>query len=113
MGGLCAGRVLCFVSFDWLERTYQATLVEWFDPVANLPDQLTGMWKVRSTQICGGRSVELIPLNTGARSCNLIPVYGDRWIPKDFHRSSSRTLFDVFYLNHYSDYHAFETFPCA
>jgi hypothetical protein len=99
MGGFRAGRVLRFISFDWLERTYQGALVEWFDPIGIHPDQLTGMWKVRATQICGGRSVELIPLTTIVRSCHLIPAYGDRWIPKDFHRSSSHTSFDVFYLN--------------
>jgi hypothetical protein len=113
MGGFRIGRVLRFVSFDWLGLSYPAALVEWFDPIGNLPDELTGMWKVRAANICGDRSVALIPLNTIVRSCHLIPVYGNHWIPKDFHRSRSHTSFDVFYLNHYSDYHAFKTFPRA
>jgi hypothetical protein len=112
MGGLRIGRVKRFIAFDWIGNTHSAALVEWFDPVGDALDPLTGMWKVRpAITLCGDRSVELIPLDIIARSCHLIPAYGDQWIPKDFHRSRSHTSFGVFYLNHYSDYHAFETFP--
>jgi hypothetical protein len=113
MGGLRVGRVVRFISFSHLGLTYECALVEWLDPVGNTPDALTGMWKLQAAQTCDGRSMELVRISSIVRSCHLIPVYGTIWVPRDFHHSQSLVAFSTFYLNHYSDYHAFETFPRA
>jgi hypothetical protein len=111
MGGLKVARVLRFVSFSFLDVEYHAALVEWFEPIGNQPDQLTGMWRLRRSHMCNAAELELIPISSIARSCHLAPVFGDQWLPKSFHHSRSHVAFREFWLNHYSDYHAFETFP--
>ncbi|KAI6095772.1 hypothetical protein F5141DRAFT_1191198 [Pisolithus sp. B1] len=59
---------------------------EWFTPVGNEPCISTGMWKVEHEY----------------------DEYGDHlYIPPDLHYSDSLAAFGSFYVNKYSDYHAF------
>jgi hypothetical protein len=113
MGGMRVGRVLRFISFDHEGTPHTCAVVEWFDAVGNEPDALTGMWKLAPAMGCGIRLIDVVHLDSIVRSCHLIPAYSGVWLPRDFHRSQSLVTFPVFYLNHYSDYHAFETFPRA
>jgi hypothetical protein len=110
MGGLRVARVVRFVAFAHVEERYEGALVEWLDVVGQLPDQLTGMWKVKPRLgECGQRTLDYIPLETIVRGCHLIPVYGDDVVPEKYHFSHAHLDFRVFYLNHYADYHSFET----
>jgi hypothetical protein len=110
MGGLKVARVVRFLAFAHLDERYEAVLVEWFDIVGQQPDELTGMWKVKPRlRGCGTRALALIPLASVMRGCHLIPVYGDASVPEKYHFSHAHHDFQAFYLNHYADYHAFET----
>jgi hypothetical protein len=112
MGGLKVARVVRFVAFTHLGERHEAALVEWFDVVEQVPDELTGMWKVRPRLgECDMWVLELIPLDTVVRGCHLIPVYGDDAVPEKYHFSHAHLDFRSFYLNHYADYHSFEVIP--
>jgi hypothetical protein len=83
MGGLKVARVFCFVAFTHLSKQYKAAHVECLNVVKQVPDKITGMWKVKPRLgECGMRVLELIPLETFLRACHLIPVYGDNTVPE-------------------------------
>jgi hypothetical protein len=110
MGGMNVARVVRFVAFTHLDERYEVALVEWLDVIGQRPDGLTGMWKVKPRlRECGMRVLELIPLDTVVCGCHLIPVYGDDVVPEKYHFSHAHLDFRSFYLNHYADYHSFET----
>jgi hypothetical protein len=113
MGGMRPARVLRFMAFTYHDERFEVALVEWFTPIGRRPDELTGFWKVRplKDRCTGARTIAVVPLTDIVRSCLLVPVYGNDPIPKNFHFSSSLIAFQAFYVNHYSDHHAFEAIP--
>ena len=46
MRGLHVARVYLLFSFDFKESNHTCALVNWFIPLHNIPDKLTGMWVV-------------------------------------------------------------------
>ncbi len=108
---MLAGRVLSFFSFAYNDVRYDTALVEWFLPVGEEPDPITGMWVVQPEIRHGQRHVGLIHVETIVRECHLIGLYGKDRLPKDFHFSFSLDAFNTFYLNHYIDYHSHEYIP--
>lgn len=109
--GMLAGRVLSFFFFAYNDVRYDTALVEWFLPVGEEPDPITGMWVVQPEIRHGQRHVGLIHVETIVRECHLIGLYGKDRLPKDFHFSFSLDAFNTFYLNHYIDYHSHEYIP--
>ncbi|KAI6162888.1 hypothetical protein EDD17DRAFT_1776423 [Pisolithus thermaeus] len=84
--GLYVAQVLLFFSFHYQNVHYPCALVQWFTPIGNEPCNNTGMWKVEHEY----------------------DEYGDHlYIPPDLHYSDSLAAFGSFYVNKYSDYHAF------
>ncbi|KAJ7771418.1 hypothetical protein DFH07DRAFT_866418 [Mycena maculata] len=108
MGGIIIGRVMLFFSFVFGEKEYQCVLVHWLVPVGEGPDPDTGMWVVEPEDIGGLPSMEVITVNTIARACHLIGVYGTAALPEDFHFSCSLDAFNSYFVNHYAYHHMYE-----
>ncbi|KAI0808970.1 hypothetical protein BC629DRAFT_1480632 [Irpex lacteus] len=106
LSGMLVGRVLSFLSFAHEDVRYDTALLEWFLPLGEEPDPVTGMWIVRPEMRRGQRHVGLVHIDSIVRGCHLIGVYGKHQLPRDFHFSFSLDAFQAFYLNHYIDYHA-------
>ncbi|THG93063.1 hypothetical protein EW026_g8064 [Hermanssonia centrifuga] len=98
--GLHAARVRLFFSFKYSGIEYPCALVNWFSPVSDEPDDLTGMWIVEPDfNADGSRSYGVVHLDCILRAAHLIPVYGDAILPPDFHPSQSLDAFRAFYVN--------------
>jgi len=82
--------------------------VNWFVPVENKPDDITGMWVVQLEREGGARTLDVIHLDSIARDIHLLPVYGSGFLPEDFHFTVSLDAFKTYYVNPYIDHHAHE-----
>lgn len=112
MGGLLIARVVRFIRIKYEDIEYPSALIEWFLPVGHQPDAVTGMWVVEpELDDTGRRTLDIINLDAVFRSCHLIGVTGQDFLPLDFDYSFSLDAFDSFYLNRYSDYHMHECGP--
>ncbi|KDQ10666.1 hypothetical protein BOTBODRAFT_177952 [Botryobasidium botryosum FD-172 SS1] len=107
--GLSTARVRQFLSISHNGAHYQCALVEWFMVHGVAPDEDTSLWIVKpELNRDGSRSTSLIHLDHILRAAHLIPVFGDGFLPTDFHFSYSLDAFDYFYVNKYIDHHANE-----
>lgn len=113
MGGMLVARVVRFVRIKYGDIEYPSAFVEWFLPVDDQPDAVTGMWILEpEVDATGRRTLDIISLvDSVFRSCHLIGVMGAEFLPIDFDFSFSHDAFDSFYLNRYSDYHMHECGP--
>ncbi|KAI6104275.1 hypothetical protein F5141DRAFT_1189731 [Pisolithus sp. B1] len=106
--GLYVAQVLLFFSFHYQNVHYPCALVQWFTPVGNELCINTGMWKVgHEYDEYGDHLVSVIHLDSILQPAHLIGIYGDEYIPPDLHYSDSLAAFGSFYVNKYSDHHAF------
>ena len=104
---LMVGRVHLFFSCVHVRHDFLCTLVDWFVPVANEPDGLTGMWIVAPEVDDNGNCVQcVISLDSVVCGAHLIGVYGGDFIPVDLHFSDSLDAFKAYYVNKYIDCHA-------
>ncbi|KAF5383865.1 hypothetical protein D9615_003635 [Tricholomella constricta] len=108
MKGLGVVRAQLFFSLDHQGVTYPCALVEWFKKVGRGPDPDLGMWKVRSDLVGGERETSVLHLDTFLRGAHLLPVFGEAYLPIDFHFSYTLDTFDLFYVNKFADYHSHE-----
>ncbi|KIJ12363.1 hypothetical protein PAXINDRAFT_83109 [Paxillus involutus ATCC 200175] len=109
MRGMVIGQVKLFFSLVCDGITYPCALVDRFACVGRIPDPVTGLWKVRPDRDRSGRQVQSIEhLDAIYRGAHLIPVFGDGFLPPDFHFSYSLDVFDTYYVNKYADHHANE-----
>lgn len=103
-------RVKLFFSFNHEDIEYPCALVEWFERVADVPEEETGMWLVQPELTSQDtRHASVIHLDTILRGAHLLPYFGDQFVPGEFHYSTTLDNFRYFYVNKYIDYHAFET----
>ena len=58
--GLLVARVLLFISFRHSQKMYEAALVDWFLPVMEQPDPLTGMWIVAPEEDRWGQHIHAV-----------------------------------------------------
>jgi hypothetical protein len=56
----------------------------------------------------GERLVSAISLDSILRPAHLIGVYGDRQLPRDFKHTDSLFAFSAYYVNKFSDDHAYQ-----
>ena len=61
-GGTHVARVKLFFSFNHDDVEYPCALVEWFERVADSPEEETGMWLVRHQQIVESPAIEYMGL---------------------------------------------------
>ncbi|KAF9473082.1 hypothetical protein BDN70DRAFT_817749, partial [Pholiota conissans] len=107
--GLYAARVKLLFSFKNEGVIYPCTLVEWFSPLGEAPDDETGMWIVEPTLDIHQKQVKsVVHLDSIVRSAHLIGVAGKDYLPHHFHHSDVFNAFVAFYVNKYADHHAFE-----
>lgn len=107
--GMSVVRIKLFFSFRYEGGEYPCALVEWFKKDGQSPNAQTGMWVVKPEEDRHGkRLMMVIHLDTIFRGAHLIPVYGPRFIPPDFHYSWSLDAFRAFFVNKYADHHANE-----
>ncbi|VDC07269.1 unnamed protein product [Peniophora sp. CBMAI 1063] len=113
MGGMLVARVLAFISFKYHGIPHSCAVVEWFEPAADLPDAATGMWVVKPEIEGNERPIDLIDTDSIVRACHLVPAYGHSPVPDGFHFAFAHLAYSSYYLNKYSDYHTYETYPLS
>ncbi|KAG1849733.1 hypothetical protein F4604DRAFT_1883752 [Suillus subluteus] len=99
--GLYVAQVILFFSFHFHGVDYPCALVHWFETI--------GMWMVEPEFDANGQCLtSVVHLDTILRPAHLIPVYGNHFIDHDIKHTDSLIDFAAFYINKFSDYHAFE-----
>ena len=103
-------QVLCFFSFAYMNSSiHSCALIHWFDRVTDEPDELTGMWMVTpSFTEDGGKHMAVIPVESIVRNIHLLPIFGAEYVPDHTTYNNSLDLYRGFYVNHFSDHHAFD-----
>ncbi|KAG1907604.1 uncharacterized protein F5891DRAFT_1124515 [Suillus fuscotomentosus] len=99
---LYVAQVILFFSFYFWGVDYPCALVRWFETIGDQPHPNTEF------DANGQRLISVIHLDTILRPAHLIPVYGNDYIDHDMQHSDSLLAFVAFYVNKFSDYHAFE-----
>ncbi|KIM50469.1 hypothetical protein SCLCIDRAFT_94002, partial [Scleroderma citrinum Foug A] len=104
---LMVGRVHLFFSCVHAGEDYSCALVDWFIPVDDKPDEVTGMWIVAPEMDNNGHRVQsVVSLDSMVQGAHLIGVYGSEFIPVNLHFSESLDVFQSYYVNKYIDHHA-------
>ncbi|KIM60704.1 hypothetical protein SCLCIDRAFT_123606 [Scleroderma citrinum Foug A] len=107
--GLFVAQVILFFSFSYRNVFYPCALVQWFSVIGEEPCPHTGMWMVEPEfDENEERAVSVIHLDSIMQPAHLIGIYGNDRIPCDFKHTDSLSAFAAFYVNKYSDYHAFQ-----
>ncbi|KAI5993868.1 hypothetical protein EDD15DRAFT_2387937 [Pisolithus albus] len=107
--GLLVAQVILIFSFSYRNMTYSCAVVRWFQTVGDNPCPKTGMWMVKpSFDDNGDHMVSVITLDNILRPAHLIGIYGPEPLPRDFTHTDSLTAFSAFYVNKFSDYHAYQ-----
>ncbi|KAI0629516.1 hypothetical protein C8Q77DRAFT_1220222 [Trametes polyzona] len=107
--GMEVARVRVFFDFKYKAASYPCALVHWFQRMGEAPDEETGMWMARPLYHDDGAQFRsVIHLDTIVRAAHLVGVAAQRYILDDEFEYTSLDRFDVFYVNKYVDYHAFD-----
>lgn len=102
-------QVLHFFDFHFQNQHYPCALVHWFDAIGNKPCINIGMWMVQPEYDDEGAPLlSVIHLDSIMQPAHLISIYGTNSIPRNLHFSDSLSAFSAFYVNKYSDYHAYK-----
>ena len=106
MQGMHVARIFLLFSFvaDYIE--YPCALVNWFSPVDNVPDDLTGMWVVSPELEDDDMYLSVIHVESILRAAHLIPCYGIDFVADyaDIDPSETLNSFSSFYVNKYVDH---------
>jgi hypothetical protein len=105
MCGLDVIRILLLFSFDFEAVMYPCVLVHWFLLVDKEHDEDTGMWMVQTEVKDHSPVVSVIHLDCIFQAAHLLPIYGNKPIPKNISLHNSLDAFAAFYI---IDHHAFE-----
>lgn len=98
--GLHAVCIRLLFTFLFLGVYYPCALVEWFTPVGDEPDDVTGMWMVQPEIIDDGtRPSEVIHVDTIFRAAHLEPVYDEKFVPRELTPDVSLDAFAAYYIN--------------
>ena len=107
--GLFVAQVILFFSFSYCNVFYPCALVRWFSVIGEKPCPDTGMWMVEPEfDEDGNIFVSVIHLDSIIQPAHLIGIYGRDPIPCDLKHTDSLSAFAAFYVNKFSDYHAFQ-----
>jgi hypothetical protein len=106
MLGLTIARVLLFFSFRYHDVVHECALVNWFERVSDMPDEVTGLWVVQPEyDLQHRRTVEVISVDSIVRGCHLLPNYGTRALEEDFTYHYALTSFCSYFVNSFVDNH--------
>ncbi|KAN0137167.1 hypothetical protein V8E53_005164 [Lactarius tabidus] len=101
--GLDIVRLLALFSFVW------RALHQWFKHTAKEVDVSMGMWVVQPDNNANGSpAVRVIHLYSVLCTAHLMPVFGNCFIPHSLTPDHTLDVFQLFYVNKYINYHAFE-----
>ncbi|KIK79872.1 hypothetical protein PAXRUDRAFT_160105 [Paxillus rubicundulus Ve08.2h10] len=102
--------VFCFFSFVFTNgQTYSCALIQWFNHIADRPDDLTGMWMVApSCNEDGSQHLAVIHVDSIVHSAHLLPIFGEEYVSEHVAFHNSLDLYRGFYVNRFADHHAFE-----
>lgn len=101
------GRVRLFFSIQHDDIQYSCALIEWFNIFGNSPDEDTGMWVVQPRHNPdGSRSTSVVNVRSIVRNSHLMPIFGEDFLPYNFHFSHTLDAFASFFVNKYVDYHS-------
>ena len=105
MEGMLIARILLFFSYydQVLSETIPCALVNWFLPRGC--DGVTGLYQVEPERIAGQKPVQVIHLETIARGCHLLPVFGNGFLDKEFSFVDALDAFKRYYINKTIDHH--------
>ncbi|KIJ64931.1 hypothetical protein HYDPIDRAFT_28277 [Hydnomerulius pinastri MD-312] len=82
--------------------------VEWFSPFAEEPERHHGMYKISRATRNGERQASIVPLTNIRRSVHLIPKFGTV-APREWSSSNVLDKCSTFFMNPFSDRHAYLT----
>ncbi|KAF9233392.1 hypothetical protein BU15DRAFT_53934 [Melanogaster broomeanus] len=122
MLGMEVARVYCFFSFIHTDgETFPCALVHWFydfladlfptwfDRIADVPDELTGMWMVAPSFLDdGSHNLAVVHVDSIIRCAHLLPIFGKENIPPVVHCHNSLDVYRAFYVNRFADHHTYE-----
>ncbi|KAG2037871.1 hypothetical protein BDR03DRAFT_933869 [Suillus americanus] len=94
---LYVAQVILFFSFYFRGVDYPCVLVRWFETIGDQP--------CRNTEFDANGQHLISVIHFPA---HLIPIYGNDYIDHDMQHSDSLLALVAFYVNKFSDYHAFE-----
>ncbi|OBZ77541.1 hypothetical protein A0H81_01910 [Grifola frondosa] len=105
---LAVVRIRLFFSFKFGGIVYPCALVQWFERIAEEPDEDTGMYIVRPESKRGVPVLSVLHLDSIVRAAHLIGVYGKQPVPNNITEHNALDAYKYFYVNRYVDHHAFE-----
>lgn len=112
---MCVGRVHLFFSFVHEELHYPCALVHWFVPVSESVHNKTGQWVVELEYLGTGvnhqQNLAVVHVDSIAHDALLSPVFGDGYLPDDFHFSHALDAFCSYFVNSYANHHTHEFIP--
>ncbi|KAF8816181.1 hypothetical protein BYT27DRAFT_7077700 [Phlegmacium glaucopus] len=108
MKGMSIVRVQLFFSFHHEGSYYPCALVEWYSTRGRSRDPVSGMWKVCPDIRQHERLCSVIHLDTFLRGAHLLPVFGNQFLPVNFHYTHSLDAFSAYYVNQFADHHMHE-----
>ena len=83
--------------------------VEWFKPFKPQPQPRHLFYEVSRASYQGHRVASIIPLSNIRRSLHLLSKFGQHLVDRDYQSSTILEDYDTFYVNCFSDRHAFHT----
>ena len=83
--------------------------VEWYtETTSRQRNKSHGLYKIKSAYIGQERSVAIVPIDRIRRSVHLFPSFG-KDVPSQWTSSNVLDLCDTFFVNSFSDRHAYHT----
>ncbi|KIO06649.1 hypothetical protein M404DRAFT_137998 [Pisolithus tinctorius Marx 270] len=110
MCGLDVAHVLCLFSFRYQGTLYPCAVVHWFDFTGDGPDTATGMWIIHPSYLtCNLPHISIIHIDMIYHVAHLIPIYATHNVnTKDIKPHDSYDTFNFFYVNKFTNHHAFK-----
>ncbi|KAF8840735.1 hypothetical protein BDN67DRAFT_902984 [Paxillus ammoniavirescens] len=94
--------------FGATEVPLHLVYVEWFSPFPASPERNHGMYKISRSMVDNGRLASIVPVSNIRRLIHLIPKFG-AIAPRDWTSSNVLECCSTFYVNCFSDHHAYST----
>ncbi|KAG2068107.1 hypothetical protein BDR04DRAFT_979482, partial [Suillus decipiens] len=109
MQGLEVACIHAFFSFQYWGEVYPCIVICLFNKIGNSADKDTGMWVVHPGE-GANNTAEYVIIHIDAiyHAAHLIPMYGTEFLPPDLKFYHSYDAFHTYYVNKYTDNHAFE-----
>ena len=109
--GFEIARVLLFFAFRHQGKHYPCALVHWFSFVGVEPDEETGFWTVEPDFTDDGSPrLAVVHIDSIYRAVHLLAAHQDaQFIDRASTMHSTLDKFKLFYVNNYSDHHAFDS----